>query len=175
MMELGSLVCKPQNPNCPECPFQIKCQAFIQNKQAYYPQKLKKQAIRKRYFHYFYFLVQGKTAIYKRPGGDIWQNLYDLPLLEFDVFKSEEMVLNEIKEWNVFRLLKKDRLRIAYQTKHILTHQQLFATFWIVNLSKRPKLDGEMIWVEPGELKNYAISRLFDKFLINNKSDYEFK
>lgn len=169
MMELGALICKPQNPLCHDCPLQNKCLAFIQQTQNDYPVKIKKAAVKKRYFNYFYFLVQHQTAIHKRKAGDIWQNLYDLPLIELNENVSLDQLIIEITKSGWFIPLNKESLYLALQTKHVLTHQHLFAKFWIVNLPDYPALTKEFFWLNPTQLKEYAIPRLFDKFLNEQK------
>ena len=169
MMELGSLVCKPQNPNCLECPFQNKCLARLQNKQEEFPVQEKKRKAKNRYLHYFYFQHKGKTAIFRRVAGDIWQNLFDLPFLEFEELVSEEIVRGELENRDWIKNGQNEDLKMVFQTKHLLTHQHLFATFWLVNSSKIPNLGVENIWVKPEKLKEYAVSRLLDKFLLHQK------
>lgn len=43
MMELGALICKPQNPNCSACPLQDDCRAFCEKAQSRYPVKKEKK------------------------------------------------------------------------------------------------------------------------------------
>lgn len=45
IMELGALICKPQNPVCSECPVSLYCEAFRLNKQNHFPVKEKKDRI----------------------------------------------------------------------------------------------------------------------------------
>ncbi|MBC7382750.1 MAG: A/G-specific adenine glycosylase [Bacteroidia bacterium] len=169
MMELGALVCKPQKPLCNECPLVNNCLAFLQGKQQFFPVKVKNVKVRNRYFSYFYFLVHKQTCIYQRKAGDIWQNLFDLPLLEWDQQVDNEIILNELKNKNWFSPTKKQSLYLAMQTKHILTHQRIFANFYIVKLINKPQMGKEFIWINPTELKKYAIPRLLDKFLKEQK------
>lgn len=169
MMELGSVICKPQNPLCNSCPLSKNCIAFSLKQQALFPKKEIKLSVKNRYLHYFYFSTQGKIAIYQRPSGDIWQNLFDLPLIEFDNEIETEDLRKALINKNWFKPDKKLKLYLAMQTKHKLTHQNLFASFWIIELKQEPKLEDAFIWVNISRLKEYAISRLLEKFLIAQK------
>ena len=50
LMEFGARFCVPQNPNCEQCIFQYKCDAYKNKQVANLPVKLKKLKIKKRYF-----------------------------------------------------------------------------------------------------------------------------
>ncbi|MDP1725164.1 MAG: A/G-specific adenine glycosylase [Bacteroidota bacterium] len=167
MMELGAVICKPQNPLCNNCPISKNCLAFSFKQQELFPKKEIKLKVKNRYLHYIFFSFKGKTAIHQRPAGDIWQNLYDLPLIEFDRKIETEELRNALKNENWFKADKKLKLYLAMQAKHKLTHQNLFATFWFIALNQKPKLEVAFIWVDKTDLKSYAISRLFEKFLIS--------
>ncbi len=93
MMDFGATHCMPKVPKCGECPMQSKCIAFQKNRVDKLPVKSKKLVRRQRFFNYFLFHSEGKIFIKKRTGEDIWQNLYDFPLIE-----SEELV----EEPNIF-------------------------------------------------------------------------
>ena len=163
-MELGSLVCKPLEPLCHECPLQGGCLAYSSGKQKLYPNTGKKLNVRHRHFHYFYFSVRRQTSIFKRPGGDIWQNLYDLPCIEFRAEPDGASLLEAFEAQFGFRP-GEEHLKLVLKTKHVLTHQRIHASFWTVSLAAKPKLSNTYIWVRHDELENYAVPRLFDKFL----------
>lgn len=58
------------------------CLAYAQNKVAQYPKKAGKQKVRNRYFNYFDIRHGESMYLRKRSDKDIWQNLYELPLVE---------------------------------------------------------------------------------------------
>jgi A/G-specific adenine glycosylase len=82
MMELGALVCTPKNPDCPNCPLKLSCNAFLHGNVENLP--LKQKSIKKN-TRYFLFILMESTSqilIEKRTGSDIWRNLFQLPLVE---------------------------------------------------------------------------------------------
>lgn len=84
IMELGALQCVPQNPDCEACPLKERCAAYGTGDVQTYPVKQKKTKTRDRYFHYLYIIYKGKTWLARRKGKDIWEGLYEFPLIETD-------------------------------------------------------------------------------------------
>lgn len=87
MIELGAICCTPRKPDCPTCPLQPYCVAEQSGTQLSYPKKRGRTAVLPRYLHYLYIQLpggtpMGDTLIRKRGAGDIWQGLYELPLIE---------------------------------------------------------------------------------------------
>ena len=81
-MDFGAVVCTPQNPKCDDCVFSKKCVAYQQNMVDELPVRLKKTKIQSRYFTYLLIKNKKEILIEKRQAKDIWQNLYQLPLIE---------------------------------------------------------------------------------------------
>lgn len=84
IMDFGAVICTPQNPECGECVFSKNCAAYLQNKVDELPVRLKKTKIQSRYFTYLLIKNKREILIEKREAKDIWQNLYQLPLIETD-------------------------------------------------------------------------------------------
>ena len=82
IMDFGAIVCSPQNPLCTECCFAHICTAYRGGLTAALPYRENKTKVTSRYFTYL--LIKTKTAVWvhKRSGKDIWNNLYELPLIE---------------------------------------------------------------------------------------------
>jgi A/G-specific adenine glycosylase len=82
IMDLGATVCTPRNPTCIDCPFSTSCQAYQTDTVAQYPVKGRKLVKRTRYFYYLYIIDRLDLWVSKRADKDIWQGLYELPLIE---------------------------------------------------------------------------------------------
>ena len=162
MMEIGALICKPALPACDLCPFSMACHAFIYNSIDQLPVKEKKQKVRKRYFHYF-FITNGKdTVIRRRNGKDIWEGLYEFPLLETnsEVLPSfEAEVLTPLKIKNITVIDSPHRIR------HLLSHQELIAHFWMLKVNTLPVPGDDFIKVKMSDLTHYAFPQLIVRFL----------
>jgi len=169
MMEYGALVCKPKSPDCMFCSLNSSCVAFQQNKTKTLPVKLKKLKRKKRFFNYIFIESVDKNLILsQRLNKDIWQKLYEFPLIE-----SKSVGFNEdINTHEVFEKLGIDEdiqlKKINDKTyKHVLTHQDIFADFWYVSYPNKfpsSKLVGYDI-VNSKSIRNFAVPILIDKFL----------
>ena len=120
LMDFGSGVCSFKNPSCLTCVFSETCWAYRNNKVSVLPVKLKKVKIRDRFFNYF--IPNGGEVLYlnKRGEGDVWQGLFQLPLLETNVaFTGSEIEGVELSY-------------LLYSTKRVLSHQRIWIKFWVV-------------------------------------------
>lgn len=124
LMELGAIICTPKKANCQQCPLQSKCIAFSKNLVGELPVKEKKIIIKNRFLNYYCIEHQNQILINKREKKDIWLNLYDFPVDEFNSaieFANEapsEYLLNLVGGQDF--VVKKS---ISY--KHKLSHQHL--------------------------------------------------
>ncbi len=126
------------------------------------PVKLKTVKIRKRFFNYMLISDGKKILIKKRGEGDIWANMYDLPLIETPELMEAVEVL-ALPQMNVFgrNVALKDNSAVI---KHVLTHQHLFIRFLV--LKDFPEKLQES-WVITGveELENLALPKAIFIFI----------
>lgn len=79
MMDLGSEVCKPKNPECGICPLNENCSAFSTGKVSDFPFKSKKTKVEDLALNYYFVSFGKKFLIRKRGTDSIWKNLYEFP------------------------------------------------------------------------------------------------
>lgn len=175
IMEFGSLQCKPSAPDCPNCPLNSSCYAFENDSVHYFPVKNKKASVRDRYF--YYLVIRNKSAVYlqKRTGKDIWQNLFEFPLIETEG-KMNELNLIKSDAWkSIFSSDSAVVHKISIERKHILSHQILHTKF--VELSVRQKgfkKPTHWLKVDIKKIKNYAVPRLIDRYLREQDENKEY-
>jgi A/G-specific adenine glycosylase len=167
MMEFGAMLCKPKNPACGICPVRTGCIAFKTNATTYLPVKLKTVKIRKRYFNYMLISDGEKILMNKRDEGDIWANMYDLPLVETPELMEiiELLQLPQMKKFGSNVALKDNSAII----KHVLTHQQLYIRFLILKDSPK-ELQGNWFYTDVENLKDLALPKpvfIFIKYFFN--------
>ncbi|MBK1441250.1 A/G-specific adenine glycosylase [Parapedobacter sp. ISTM3] len=135
VMEFGAMQCKPKNPDCANCVLRLDCRAFSEERISQLPVKLKGKASRNRYFNYFVVAAEGRLLMNKRGKGDIWENLYELPMIETPCLMGihELAGLQEVVE--CFGEQADLRL-VAGPVKHVLSHQNLFAQFIAVDANE---------------------------------------
>lgn len=161
IMEFGALQCTPSNPNCGICPFNQYCLSLKNNTITLRPVKKSKTKVRKRYFHFLHIENKDTIILTKRTEKDIWQNMYQFPLIEKDEQENLSKIQKEIEQ--------KFQLKIhSYKTdiKHILSHQHLHTTFWRV--SEDPiyfKNQPDFLIVTKDSLHEFPIPRLIDRYL----------
>lgn len=171
IMEFGSQFCKPVKPDCQSCIFKNKCYAFLTGNVENLPVKLKKTKIRNRYFNYVVISdKQQNILIHKRPKGDIWQGLYEFPLIESKNSILEEIFLKS-KEFKSTVKSNFELIHVSKEYKHVLSHQHLYARFYVIKLKGGLK---DAITGNQGETKvniekltSFAFPRLTGKFLDN--------
>jgi A/G-specific adenine glycosylase len=169
IMEFGSQYCKPINPYCTNCIFTKKCFAFANNLVPLLPVKEKKTKIKNRYFNYLVLIDKDKNILLnKRSKNDIWKGLYEFLLVETE----NEISLADLQKSIAFKnniLSNYKIIHVSKHYKHILSHQHLFAKFYIIKVvSKHPK--NSMV-ATINSLTNYAFPRLIDKFLNDNSAE----
>jgi len=167
VMEFGALQCKPQNPNCANCPLILSCEAYKTNQVANLPVKLKKLKIRERYFNYFVLSQDSSVLLRKRGPQDIWQNLYEFPLLESTkLLTPDEIVLDD----GFIQLFGKQVIfkSLHGPVKHLLTHQRLYAQFFELEINPANiNFEENWQWIDKNELENFAKPKLIFDFLVN--------
>lgn len=152
IMEFGALHCTPKQANCSTCPVQASCRAYLANSVDKLPIKQGKTKVRDRYFHYFHMESNGEIALTQRSDSDIWQKLYEFPMIESSNSELPEDALNLVNE-----------PKLVFNTKHILSHQRIHAYFYIAE----PKQKASYNRVERVRFEDFPIHRLMEKYWEN--------
>ena len=128
IMEFGSLQCKPKNPDCLICVLKEDCYALKHGLIDSLPFKQNKIKVRERFFTYMHIVCGDLTVVRKRTKGDIWQGLYDFPLIE-----TTNGLIQDPQESSYVRELSSFQPFINFSPekkfKHLLTHQRIYASF----------------------------------------------
>ncbi|MGV3684086.1 MAG: A/G-specific adenine glycosylase [Daejeonella sp.] len=166
-MEFGSLVCRPKNPDCFQCPLRPGCEAYKTGRINDLPIKIKNQRIRERYFNYIVVRNEKGILMNKRGANDIWENLYELPLFETHERREPQNLINQ----DDFRKAFGNKVLIKFVSpavKHILSHQKLFATFIeIENYSEQFAIENGWFYVKIEDLESLAQPKLIFQFFEN--------
>ena len=161
LMEFGAKQCKPQSPNCNVCPLNNSCIALKKNIIDQLPVKNKKGKLKHRYFNYLIIANETETVLQQRTKKDIWQNLYEFPLIE-DV---KELTEKEIVKHDILKeYINDSEFSISLFNKneivHKLSHQHIHTKFWIVNLQSKIK-NG----IDRAQIADYPVSVLIANFV----------
>lgn len=145
IMDFGATVCTPRNPACGQCPVQAGCVAFELGAQEDFPVK-KAQAKRRVRFFYYLVLEEGPyTYMEQRLEKDVWQELWQFPLIETEAFVSPEDFLFSTLylDWLERHSVKPISQRVAATQRQLLTHQELHITFLEISVPLGQNIVGE--------------------------------
>lgn len=179
IMDFGAIQCTPSAPLCHNCPLCDTCHAFAEHSVEKLPVKSKRTAVRDRYLTYIYTRTRdGMTLLHRRGSGDIWQGLFEFPLIE-SVNKLTSKQVDEFIHSSLIKVNVKVKFElVASDIRHQLTHQRLHADLYLLelNLSLSDETEEglpflslgegrEGSWVKESEIDNYALPRLLEKLL----------
>ncbi len=161
IMDFGATVCTPAAPQCLVCPLAAVCRALADGRVEQLPVKAQKTKISNRYFHYIYVKQGENTWLHKRGAGDVWQNLYEPPLVETKTADGDYGTAPAYRRWFG---RKRALLRVA-PVKHVLSHRVIYADLSEITLPPSAPVPEDFMAIPVRELKKYAVSRLVQKLL----------
>lgn len=170
IMDFGALHCKPKNPLCAECVFRAECVAFHEGAVGALPVKLKGKKSRNRYFHYFIVMEGNQILMSKRGTGDVWTNLYEFPLIETADDIAMPGLLEQADFEHYFKVENTLLESVGKQIKHVLSHQNIYARFYMVS-GTNPLKNKKKEWHyhDYEKIDKLAKHKLIFSFLEKNK------
>lgn len=81
LMDLGSSLCTPRNPACPQCPLHALCVAYREGAPERYP--VRTRTLKRRSESWWLLVLQdpvGRVWLSRRPAAGIWAGLYCVPV-----------------------------------------------------------------------------------------------
>lgn len=155
IMEFGALHCTPANPKCESCPLIAMCLSYEKDTIQSRPVKSKKTKVRDRYFHYLLFEDKEHFYISQRTEKDIWQNMFEFPLIETDTKL-------ELKDFSPYTDSK--ATTISSEITHILSHQKIHTLFYHFPASVIIQQES-LLKVSKQDFTDYPIPRVIDRYL----------
>jgi len=169
IMEFGALQCVPVRPDCSICPLSAHCQGLAAERVAELPVKSKGVSKKERYFLYLVPTDGQHTWMQQRMEKDIWQNLWEFPLIETAKSLSMERILEEplLKTW----FGEAYSIGNILTFKHILSHRIIHATFLPIRIQQIKNIPTSWTIVSMDKIDTFAVSKMTENFI--NK--YTFK
>lgn len=165
IMEFGAMQCTAKSPNCMYCPFAEVCEARAQGLINQIPYKAKKVKRKSRYFHYLIMSEKDQTIVQRREAKDIWQGLYQFPLIE----SKDTNILN------VDQLVAKADVEIPANVEvqsvsdvsmQKLTHRDVHTRFYHMLVTDIQSIIKEGYFlVEQKKVSNFALPKVIDAYL----------
>ncbi|PKQ65672.1 A/G-specific adenine glycosylase [Labilibaculum filiforme] len=166
IIEFGALQCIPRNPKCEICPLSSQCFAYNAKQVDQFPIKSKQIKVKNRYFYYLFLSCENRFLIEKRKEKDIWENLFQYPLIECDKQVSTNELI-QTKEWEkLFENLELVIRSVSEKVVHKLSHQNLHTTFIHIeiNIDKLKNKNGYQV-ISYSEISKYPFPKLIEDHL----------
>lgn len=165
IMDFGAVQCTPKVPNCLYCPLRERCVAFSSGRVDELPVKAGKTVVKPRYFNYLHIHCKGVSLLARRNAKDIWQNLYEYPLIE----TGEAVDFAELQKSPGYARLMEgvegiQVLRMMEMPKHVLSHRIIYARFYELEVSNFAGGMQAYLQVSNEEIEKYAVSRLIELY-----------
>jgi len=169
IMDFGAIQCTPKTPSCTNCFLGKNCQAFQKKEVLNFPIKSKKIKKKTRYFNYLVLNFEGEVWVQKRIAKDIWQNLYEFPLIETTALAKKE----DLTEHQVWKECIGDFdfeiKNISSPFRQTLTHRKIVATFFEIEMKGEFFIKkNTYIKVEKKNLSKFAFPKIIDLYFTDN-------
>lgn len=163
LMEFGALHCVPVRPNCGGCVLSAHCLGLAAGRVAERPVKTKASAKQVRHFLYLVPTDGSHTWLQQRLAKDIWQNLWEFPLLETETDLPTESVagLPQLRTWFGDDYILGNPLTY----KHVLSHRIVHARFFPLRIHRPDNLPSDWTKVEFAKIDDFAVSKMTENFL----------
>jgi A/G-specific adenine glycosylase len=141
------------------------CKAKKWKKQSVLPIKFAKIIIKRRFFYYFFIKNDGFTYLRKRMQKDVWQGLYEFPMVESDSQLTNKEILTSNFLMNVLCNCRWNVEKINHPANHQLTHQLIVYQFITINIEEDlPAFDDTVLKVSLQEVENYPVAKIMERF-----------
>ena len=172
VIELGALCCTPRRPHCDACPIAMHCLAHRAGIEEQLPIKQGKTKVLPRHMDYFLIRLPhpsgGEGLLIRRRGaGDIWQGLYEFPLIETG---ETGVTVEELTKLPAFGDLIAALERPTFhptpiaQCSHKLSHRAIYARLFLIEAEG---LSAELPYqhIPSTERSSYAFPVLIERLL----------
>jgi A/G-specific adenine glycosylase len=172
MIDFGAMMCLPRLPACNLCPLAELCEAKRRDCVDRIPVKQKNKKPSERWFYYYMIRSDRELILVQRGKKDIWEGLYEPPMIESAGPRSEEEIVqqmlptvlqeSEASYGKGYKLIGE----LSDTLRHQLSHQTIHARFLQVELDPLPHpLPERWRTVPLEELDRYAMPRLIHRYL----------
>jgi len=168
LMELGALICRPNDPDCPVCPLRLSCQAFQHGDPILIGDKTKKKY---EHIQVVAALIQrnDRCFIQRRPPGGLLGDMWEFPGGKVRPQESLRAALKrEVKEeLGIGLVIARPWIRI----RHSYTRFKVDLNVWHCKTRPWPRTDRTHKWVAINDLSRYPMPSANVKILNQLRND----
>jgi len=176
LMELGSLICRPQEPDCPNCPIAMNCRAFANGTQGSIPVKKERPQVTNLVDATVAIISDGKFLVQQRQSKERWAGMWDFPRCELtDVpFKGdwsslssniEDQFREEFSELKLPTGKRRKPFELIKEFRHSVTRYRIRLLCFRIDIPKVLSLDEPFRWVRLAELDELPMPVTARKFV----------
>lgn len=166
IMELGALICLPQNPLCRDCPVLDHCLAFSEKETHLFPKRQEKAPVPTRNVAVGVVSKSGKVLITRRKTEGLLGGLWEFPGGKVnDHENASDACIREILEETGLKVSVDSHLT---HVKHAYTHFKIeMEVFCCSHISGEITLNGpiDYAWIPLDEIDRYAFPKANLKFI----------
>lgn len=161
LMDFGATQCLPTSPCCESCVLNNACVAYHSHRVGDFPVKSHKVKTKERFFVYIKVITSQGTWLMRRGANDIWQGLYEYPLMEFD----HTPTLADLLKTDFVKNLPRDgQWKVVKERyRHVLTHQVIWADLYTLTFDYAFSAPSKYLVVAKDECNKYAMPQLIHK------------
>ena len=143
------------------CVLNGACVAYNAHRVGDFPIKSRKLKTKERFFVYIKVVTPQGVWLTRRGGNDIWQGLYEYPLIEFDHTPTMAELLQtdfvkQLPQGGQWKTVKE-------HYRHVLTHQVIWADLYTLTFGSALPAPAQYIVVANDTCSQYAMPQLIHK------------
>jgi A/G-specific adenine glycosylase len=158
LMELGALICTPQQPRCGDCPVAKQCVAYRQGRVEQLPRSRRRIQPVPRRFAAFVVQRNGLFLVRQRPAGVVNAHLWEFPNVELQPGDS-----NPKRAASQALGARSIRLEPLTTIKHSITRYQITLEAYLVTAARVAVANGQ--WLSRRSLEALAFTSAHRKIL----------
>ncbi len=156
LMDLGATICRPRNPDCPACPWQVTCRARARGIAGTLPRKAPRRKIpTRRGVAFWVEREDGAILLRRRPEKGLLGGMMEIP--------STDWLEGGVS--HIAPPLAADWIKGAAQVDHTFTHFHLQLEVWRAQTSTLPLTAGNHVWVHRDSLHSEALPAVMRKII----------
>lgn len=172
LMELGATVCTPRDPRCDQCPVALLCPTRERGLQQVIPAPPPAKKYEESHEACVVIWRRSSVLIRRCAEGERWAGLWDFPRFPLAGSKQVEgQVMAAVRQLTGMTI---DACQRMVTMKHGVTRFRITLECFEANWRGGSNGSGEMAWVKPAELQNYALgktARRVSHLLNGNQAD----